>query len=103
LFSDGLPEFPNISGDRIGEAGLVVAVDAVKPDLAPGDVIDGLCRVTGIADADMLPDDTTIICIDRRGGPLPEACKQCVLSGDRLPASAESHPMKQEEPGCLTN
>ena len=103
LFSDGLPEFPNISGDRIGEAGLVAAVDAVKPDLAPGDVIDGLCRLTGIADADMLPDDTTIICIDRRGGPLPDTCKQCVLSGDRLPASAECHPMKQEEPGCLTN
>jgi HPt (histidine-containing phosphotransfer) domain-containing protein len=82
LFSDGLPEFPNISGDRIGEAGLVAAIDAVKPDLAPGDVIDGLCRLTGIADAAMLPDDTTIICIDRRGDLLPDTCKQCVLSGD---------------------
>lgn len=102
LFSDGLTEFPDVSGDRIGEGGLVTAVNAVKPDLAPDDLIDGLCRITGITDAAVLPDDTTIVCIDRRGGPLPEACKQCVLSGDRLPASAECHPTGQEEAKCLT-
>ena len=99
LFSDGLPEFPDVSGDRIGEAGLLTAIDAAESDLAPGELIDGLCRATGIADADMLPDDTTIVCIDRRGGPLPETCKQCVLSGDRLSASAECHATGQ--PRCL--
>jgi phosphoserine phosphatase RsbU/P len=102
LFSDGLPEFPNMAGVRIGEPGLVEAVNAGHPDLAPGDIIDGLCRVTGIAGAAILPDDTTIVCIDRRGGPRLESCKQCALSGDRSSSQAELHPTEQETSTCST-
>jgi len=102
LFSDGLPEFPSLSGDRIGEPGLVKAVDAVQPDLAPGDVIDGLCRVTGITHAAVLPDDTTIVCIDRRDGPLVDSCKQCVLSGDHSSIQPECHVTESEKSTCLT-
>ncbi|WKA29843.1 PP2C family protein-serine/threonine phosphatase [Bradyrhizobium roseum] len=102
LFSDGLPEFAGSSGNRIGEPGLVEAVDACHSDLAPGEVIDGLCRVTGITDAVMLPDDTTIVCVDRRGGPLPGSSKQSALSGDRSSSQAEFHLTKQEKSTCST-
>lgn len=103
LFSDGLPEFPDTSGERIGEPGLVTAVNAGEPDLAPGEVIDGLCRIAGITNAALLPDDTTIICIDRRGGPKPAVCEQCVLFGDSRPTEADECDLaEREESRCLT-
>jgi sigma-B regulation protein RsbU (phosphoserine phosphatase) len=68
LFSDGLPEFPNASGERIGETGLLTAVEACHPRLDPQELIDQLCRAAGIEAHSALPDDTTIVCIDRRAG-----------------------------------
>jgi sigma-B regulation protein RsbU (phosphoserine phosphatase) len=103
LFSDGLPEFPSVSGERIGEPGLVKEVDAGDSHLAPVDLIDRLCRVTGIADAHILPDDTTIVCIDRRGAPLPDSCRQCALASDHSSTSTVCLPAQQEESRCLTD
>ena len=101
LFSDGLPEFPDMSGNRIGESGLVKAVDASLPDLAPGDLIDGLCRVAGITDAAWLPDDTTVVCIDRRGGPLPASRRPGVVFDDSGSTQAtERHLAGREGARC---
>jgi sigma-B regulation protein RsbU (phosphoserine phosphatase) len=66
LYSDGLPEFPNDNGDRIGEAGLLQAIAAADPWLTPHDVIDHVCSAAGIRAGSALPDDTTIVCVDRR-------------------------------------
>ncbi|MGJ4891880.1 PP2C family protein-serine/threonine phosphatase [Bradyrhizobium sp. HKCCYLR20261] len=68
LFSDGLSEFPNAKGERIGDDGLVKALNACGPALAPQEVIDRLCSAAGIGEASPLPDDTTIVCLDRRAG-----------------------------------
>ncbi len=100
VFSDGLPEFPDATGSRIGEPGLVKAVDAAEPGVAPHDLIDGLCRVSGIADAAVLPDDTTIVCIDRHGGPLPQYREDCVLVRDPRPAEAAGLSTRREEQPC---
>jgi sigma-B regulation protein RsbU (phosphoserine phosphatase) len=67
LFSDGLSEFPD-GGSRIGDDGLVGALDACHPRLAPHEVLDRLCETAGITENKVLPDDTTIICLDRRVG-----------------------------------
>ena len=102
LFSDGLPEFPDASGNRIGEPGLVTAVDAGEPGCAPHDVIDGLCRVSGIADAAILPDDTTIICIDRRSVPPPASCGRCIVFDHGCLTRTECQLSEQERSTCLT-
>ncbi len=68
LYSDGLSEFADKDGHRIGEAGLVTAINASHPELAPYELIDRLCDAAGITARQTLPDDTTIICIDRRVG-----------------------------------
>jgi sigma-B regulation protein RsbU (phosphoserine phosphatase) len=65
LFSDGLSEFPD-AGNRIGDDGLVKALDDCGPALAPHQVLDRLCETVGITENKVLPDDTTIICLDRR-------------------------------------
>jgi phosphoserine phosphatase RsbU/P len=66
LFSDGLSEFPNHAGERLGDDGLIKAMDACDSRLTPHQVIDRLCASAGIRANDVLPDDTTILCIDRR-------------------------------------
>ncbi|MDF3809607.1 MULTISPECIES: fused response regulator/phosphatase [Rhodopseudomonas] len=66
LFSDGLPEFPDDYGDRIGDDGLLGAISVADPELTPHEVIELVCNVAGIGPESALPDDTTIICIDRR-------------------------------------
>ncbi|MGJ5181942.1 SpoIIE family protein phosphatase [Bradyrhizobium oligotrophicum] len=68
LFSDGLPEFPDMRGRRIGDDGLVAALNACHRGLAPRAVIDHLCAAAGITESSPLPDDTTIVCLDRRSG-----------------------------------
>jgi phosphoserine phosphatase RsbU/P len=67
LFSDGLSEFPDC-GNRIGDDGLVEALDRCGTGLTPHQVLDRLCETAGITENKVLPDDTTIICLDRRGG-----------------------------------
>jgi sigma-B regulation protein RsbU (phosphoserine phosphatase) len=69
LYSDGLPEFPDDYGDRIGEEGLIEALVKSHPGLTPHETIDRLCRAAGIGPGSALPDDTTIVCIDRRATP----------------------------------
>lgn len=80
LFSDGLSEYPDAQGNRIGDDGLVAALDRCEPELPPGEVIDRLCRAAGITGDEVLPDDTTIVCIDR-------------------PAHVESPPIAHDMPG----
>jgi len=77
LYSDGLPEFPDDYGDRIGEQGLLEALVSSSPGLTPHETIDRLCRVAGIGPGSMLPDDTTIICVDRRGAAAARSCQDC--------------------------
>ncbi|NVN84900.1 MAG: fused response regulator/phosphatase [Rhodopseudomonas sp.] len=77
LFSDGLPEFPDDYGDRIGEDGLLRSVAAAHPGLTPHEVIDHVCRAAGIGSDSALPDDTTIVCIDRRGTAAARSCRDC--------------------------
>jgi len=76
LFSDGLPDNPDGRGNRIGEDGLLRAADACDRGLTPRQLIDRVCQAASIEANDVLPDDTTVICIDRRGDstirPIPE-------------------------------
>ena len=91
LFSDGLPEFPGESGGRIGEPGLVEAIDACDTGLDPREVIDRLCLAAGIRVQSALPDDTTILCIDRRVGAKALACRDSmfVRSLEQTPECAD--------------
>ncbi|WP_431204573.1 SpoIIE family protein phosphatase [Bradyrhizobium betae] len=66
LFSDGLPEFTNGRDGRMGEAGLATEMEGTPPALSPGALIDSICRAAGIEESVAMPDDVTIICIDRR-------------------------------------
>jgi sigma-B regulation protein RsbU (phosphoserine phosphatase) len=87
LFSDGLPEFSTGSDDRIGETGLVKAMDACwLQGLKPHEVIDRLCLAAGIKPHSALPDDTTIICIDRRVSTKSPLRAERVLSPSPEPA-----------------
>jgi phosphoserine phosphatase RsbU/P len=79
LYSDGLPEFPDDYGDRIGEAGLLEAMAKSHPGLTPHETIDRLCRAAGIGPGSALPDDTTIICIDRRATAAASSCRDCMF------------------------
>jgi len=74
LFSDGLPEFPDDFGDRIGDDGLLAAVAAADPGLTPHQVIDHVCHAAGIGAESALPDDTTIVCVDRRADAPKSIC-----------------------------
>ncbi|MDU6726304.1 MAG: fused response regulator/phosphatase [Bradyrhizobium sp.] len=74
LFSDGLPEFPNAKGRRIGDKGLVTALNACPAGLTPKEVLDQLCAAAGITATSPLPDDTTIVCLDRRIAPPATPC-----------------------------
>jgi phosphoserine phosphatase RsbU/P len=88
LFSDGLPEFPNASGERIGETGLIAAIDAGHPGLNPHEIIDYLCLAAGIEAHSALPDDTTIICIDRCVGANATSARNDVVSPALAPEAA---------------
>jgi sigma-B regulation protein RsbU (phosphoserine phosphatase) len=78
LYSDGLTEFPNDYGDRIGEEGLLKAVAALHPGLTPHEFIERICEAAGIGAESALPDDTTIVCVDRRGTVASRACQDCL-------------------------
>ncbi|MGJ4951995.1 PP2C family protein-serine/threonine phosphatase [Bradyrhizobium sp. HKCCYLS20291] len=79
LFSDGLPEYPDALGERIGEDGLLNVLNACHGGLAPHEVIDRLCAAAGITGQAALPDDTTVICLDRR---IPELDDQSLPAAD---------------------
>jgi len=83
LFSDGLSEFPDAHGERIGDAGLAGALNACHPGLEPDGVIDRLCAAAGIAGNIALPDDTTIVCLDRRIGARARSCRDCLFVQDQ--------------------
>lgn len=68
LYSDGLSEFPDARGKRIGDEGLRSVVSACHPGLTPHQVIDRLCEAAGVGEDKPLPDDTTVVCLDRRAG-----------------------------------
>ena len=69
LYSDGLPENPDRHGHRIGEAGLLEAIDACDASSTPDQLVKRVCAAAGIQADAALPDDTTVISIDRRGSP----------------------------------
>lgn len=79
LYSDGLPEFPNAVGERLGEEALASTLDRLHPGLDPYELIDKLCATAGITPGHVLPDDTTIICLDRRVGSRARSCHDCYL------------------------
>jgi sigma-B regulation protein RsbU (phosphoserine phosphatase) len=66
LFSDGLSEFTDADGGRIGDDGLCSSLDACHSGRTPQEVIDHLCAAAGITADRPLGDDTTIVCLDRR-------------------------------------
>jgi sigma-B regulation protein RsbU (phosphoserine phosphatase) len=74
LFSDGLSEFPDARGMRIGDEGLRKVVGSCHSDLTPDQVIDRLCEAAGVGEGSTLPDDTTVVCVDRRMGSPSRAC-----------------------------
>jgi sigma-B regulation protein RsbU (phosphoserine phosphatase) len=84
LFSDGLTEFPDSRGRRIGDEGVRKVVSACHPGLTPHQVIDGLCEAAGVGEDNALPDDTTIVCVDRRIGSASRACRDCLTSQEPM-------------------
>lgn len=98
LYSDGLPEFPNDYGDRLGEAGLLRAVADSHPGLTPYEVIERLCTAAGIAPDSALPDDTTVVCVDRRAGATAQSCRDCMF----LDAAPQLAPAAHASPAAIT-
>jgi len=90
LFSDGLSEFPDDRGRRIGDEGLRRIVGAGHPGLTPHQVIDRLCEAAGIGENNALPDDTTVVCVDRRIGSASRACRECLIGQGSLPEMRRS-------------
>ena len=74
LFSDGLSEFPDHRGMRIGDEGVRSVVGTCHPGLTPHQVIDRVCEAAGVGEDNALPDDTTVVCVDRRTGSESRAC-----------------------------
>lgn len=66
LFSDGLLEFKDNDGDRLGEEGIRSVLDDCPPCAAPLELVDRLLGAAGIDRDCRLTDDTTVICLDRR-------------------------------------
>lgn len=92
LFSDGLSEFPGDGGRRIGDEGVRGVVDACHPGLTPHQVIDRLCDAAGIREDMALPDDTTIVYLDRRTGSASRACRECLIGQQPLPLFTSHNP-----------
>jgi phosphoserine phosphatase RsbU/P len=65
IYSDGLSEFPNPDGGRIGDEGLRTALDRLRRGQTPFQIIDHVCAAAGVRADGALPDDTTIVCLDR--------------------------------------
>jgi phosphoserine phosphatase RsbU/P len=91
LFSDGLSEFPDARGMRIGDEGLREVVGSCHPGLSPHEVIDRVCEAAGVGEDNALPDDTTVVCVDRRTGSASRACRECPFVQDSLPSLTSSN------------
>ena len=85
LFSDGLSEFPDARGMRIGDEGLRKVVGNCHPGLTPHQVIDRVCEAAGVGEDNLLPDDTTVVCVDRRTGSASRACRECLIGQESSP------------------
>jgi len=96
LFSDGLSEFPDAHGERIGDGGLAGALNACHPGLEPDEIIDRLCAAAGIAGNIALPDDTTIVCLDRRLGTQARSCRDCLFIHEEATLQLASACAKEE-------
>jgi phosphoserine phosphatase RsbU/P len=86
LYSDGVSEFPDSKGGRIGEEGVREVVERSTPGDAPEAIVARL-REAGIGADRRLPDDTMIICIDRAAGDAP--CGDCLFT----PGCVEACPL----------
>ncbi len=67
-------------------------VDTCHPGLMPHQVIDRLCDAAGIREDIGLPDDTTIIYLDRRIGSASQAYRECPNSRYPLPLFITRNP-----------
>jgi phosphoserine phosphatase RsbU/P len=92
LFSDGLSEFPDGQGKRIGDEGVRSAVGSCHPGLTPHQVIDRVREAAGLGEHMTLPDDTTIVCVDRRPGSAEPACREHLSSPGPSPSIISSNP-----------
>jgi sigma-B regulation protein RsbU (phosphoserine phosphatase) len=73
IYSDGLSEFPNPIG-RIGDEGLRTALGRLQRGQTPFQIIDHICAAAGVRADGTLPDDTTIVCLDRWDDSAAPAC-----------------------------
>jgi phosphoserine phosphatase RsbU/P len=96
LFSDGLSEFPDDQGDRIGDEGLRRVVGACDSGLTPHQVIDRVCQAAGVGEDNALPDDTTVVCIDRRIGSASRSYQECLIHLGSSPSLASPNPAEAE-------
>ncbi len=80
LFSDGLSEFPSSPGRRLGDEGLLDVINASPADLTPDEVIGHIRDAARIGADEALPDDTTIVCLDRRPASGPRAGRETAVA-----------------------
>jgi phosphoserine phosphatase RsbU/P len=99
MFSDGLSEFPNPQGIRIGDEALRKVVEICRHEPTPHHVIERVCRAAGIGADDALPDDVTIVCLDRRSDAAAPACRELDHDQPRqeLPDPIDVSPARREE------
>lgn len=80
LFSDGLSENQDASGERIGDERLRQVLSAHRK-LPPEGIIQQLCDAAGVGATDALNDDVTIVCLHRDGArPLPATRSEALLA-----------------------
>jgi sigma-B regulation protein RsbU (phosphoserine phosphatase) len=85
LFSDGLSELPDAGGMRMGDEGLRKIVGSCHPGLTPHQVIERICEAAGVDEDNLLPDDTTVVCVDRRTGSASQACRGHLIGQESSP------------------
>jgi phosphoserine phosphatase RsbU/P len=98
LFSDGLSEFPDRHGRRIGDEGLRRVAAGCHPGLTPHEVIDRVCEAAGVGKDNALPDDTTMVCVDRRIGVASLASPERVSGQASSPSFIPQRPTVAAQP-----
>lgn len=106
LFSDGLSEAVDPRGNRIGDEGVCEIVGACEAELQPDQIIDRLCRATGISAGRTLADDTTIVCLERSTEPAPCIRRNLPLAREIVPqpasgTMAKGHASEEAQASCL--
>jgi sigma-B regulation protein RsbU (phosphoserine phosphatase) len=95
MFSDGLSEFPDPQGFRIGDEALRKVVEICRHEPTPHHIIERVCRAAGIGADDALPDDVTIVCLDRRSDAAASARRE--QPQQESPDPIDVSPARREE------